>query len=96
MGFSLKLLIGVTVFYLVLAIVLGLIGQSELEQINYASSVDDINISSNDNIGLSSLPSFFAGLSFTISSLPGWLATILGIMGPLLIFLGIAGYIRGL
>lgn len=92
---SFMAIIGVVLFYLLLVIGLGFLGQDLLANVEMDEEISNISINSSSDIGLSELPSFLDGLIFTIQNLPAWLALIMGIVPVLLLIMGILWFIRG-
>ena len=102
MALSLKIFIGVLVYYAVVGLVIGAIGQDIIT--NDADYYQDTNLSvvsaGLDNnisgeITSSEFPGFIDGLLFGLDGLPAWLGFIIGAMLPAIMSICIAYYIRG-
>jgi len=100
-----KLIIVPVIFYVLLAIVFGFLGESGLSGSNDGSTSgdydisedisDNIDINSSSDIGVTDLPGFLDGVIFTVSGLPWWLNSIL-VLPVISMILGIIFLIRGI
>ena len=100
MSYSLKLIVGVVLTYTLIILMFGFLGQAQLEEISYTTTISDTSINDSEDISIGDIlltfPSFIQGLVFTISGLPTWLGFLFGFLGPFLIIIGIFGYLRGI
>jgi len=96
MSASLKMVIGVIIFYVTLFTFFGFLGQEQLAEIELTESLSDLDINSSSDLRARDMPSFFQGLTFTISNLPVWLSFILGLVPSLILLLGVVWAIRGI
>lgn len=97
MSVSLKMVFGSILFYIILFIVFGLIGQeqliSEIEINTSTSIIGDLNTSS--EIGITEMPGFVRSVSFVISGMPWWVNSLMT-LPSILIILGIVWFLRGI
>jgi len=83
MALSLKIVLGIAVYYIILGAVLGNLGlaiASETDAVNSLSELDDINVST--DVGLTEITSFWQGLMFSVDNMPWWLDMFLVIIIP--------------
>ena len=95
MSLSLKVVLGVFIFFLALFTFLGFLGQAQLEELTFTQTLSDISVNSSSDIGITDLPSFLDGLIFSIDGLPFWLSFLLGLIPSVMLALGVIWLIRG-
>ena len=102
MALSLKIFIGIIVYYVIVGTLIGFIGQEIIT--NDAAYYNNVNLSEvgpgldnnfSGEITATQLPGFIDGLKFGIDGLPTWLAFFLSAVLPIIMSLCVAYYIRG-
>lgn len=82
-----RVIAGCVLFYIIMFVCLGIIGQSSLDELDVNSTVGDslTDLNSSSEIGILDLPGFISGISFSISGLPWYIDAFLTI--PLIMML---------
>lgn len=97
MSLSLKFMVCIAIYYILLGTILGVLGQNiAYDSSNVNTSLEEFqDYNTTTEISVSGISSFFTGLYFSISNMPWYITVFLSVIIPVIVSFCVIWLIRG-